>query len=152
MSSGPPSETKPIEDERLAIESADPSGKRGRVRGASVGAALGILAIAGGVAAFLFLSSAPDPATEQASPAQGLACPHLRAAAEAYGQGDSTSFEQSIAQAARVAEATSRTSGQVFGEPERIALELELSPNQRSARVERLLELAVQGCHDLGIT
>jgi hypothetical protein len=152
MSSEPPSETSPMQDEGIAAESADPSGNRSRGRWTSVAAALGVLAVAGGVAAFLFLSSDSDRPTDQASPAQGLACPHLRAAAEAYEQGDSASFDRSIAQAAEVAEATSQKSGQVFGEPERIALELELSPNQSSARIERLLELALQGCHDLGIT
>ena len=152
MSSEPPSETSPMQDEGVAAESADPSGNQGRGRWTSVAGALGILAVAGGVAAFLFLSSDPDRTTDQAAPTPGLACPHLRAAAEAYEHGDSASLEQSIAQAARVAEATSQNSGQVFGEPERIALELELSPNQSSARTERLLELALQGCHDLGIT
>jgi flagellar basal body-associated protein FliL len=154
MSSEPPSETSPTEDERIAAEFPDPSGNRGRGRWTSVAAALGVLAVAGGVAAFLFLSSDPDPPTNQAAPAQGLACPDLREAAEAHEQGDSASFDRSIAQAAEVAEQTLQTSGQVFGDPERIALELSLSDGGRgsSARAERLLEQALQDCRDIEST
>jgi hypothetical protein len=149
MSSDPPAETSPTQDEGIAAVSADPSRNQRRARWTSVAAALGVLAIAGGVAAFLFLSSDPDAPIEQAAPALGLACPGLQAAAEAYEQGDSASFEQSIAQAAKVAEETLQKSGQAFGEPERIALELELSPNQSPAHIERLLELAIRDCQDL---
>jgi hypothetical protein len=57
-------------------------------------------------------------------------------------------FDRTIAQAAKVAEDTLQKSGQAFGEPERIALELDLSSNQSSARIERLLELATRECQD----
>lgn len=136
-----------MQDEGIAARSADPSGNQGRGRWTSVAVALGVLAVAGGVAAFLFLSSDPDPPTQQAAPAQGLACPHLRAAAEAHEQGDSASFDRAIAQAAEVAEATSQESGQVFGEPERIALELALGSEQR---IPLLLRKVDSACSAVG--
>jgi flagellar basal body-associated protein FliL len=124
-----------MQDEGLAADSYEPSGNGRRGRWRSITAVVGVLAVAGGVAAFLFLSSDPAPPTDQATPALGLACPDLRAAAKAYEQGDDAAFDRSIAQAAEVAEQTLQTSGQVFGEPERIALELELGDEHSTQRL-----------------
>jgi hypothetical protein len=112
------------------------------------------LAVAGGVAAFLFFSSDPDPPNDQAAAAQGLACPDLQTAAAAYERGDQAEFDRAVAQAAEVAEQTLQTSGQVFGEPESIALELELAGDGsgESVRTERLLERALQDCRDMDST
>jgi hypothetical protein len=147
MSSEPTSETSPMQASRKGPGSADASGNQGRGRWTSVAAALGVLAVAGGVAAFLFLSSDPEPPTDRAAPAQGLACPRLREAAEAYEQGDSASFDRLIAQAAEVAEQTLQTSGQVFGNPERVALELDLGSEQR---IPLLLRKAERACSAVG--
>jgi hypothetical protein len=98
------------------------------------------------VAAFLFLSSDPVPPTDQAAPAQGLACPNLQQAAEAYERGDRGAFEREIAEAAKIAQGTLDKSGQAFGKPERIALELELGQINDP---ERLLATAQDICSEL---
>jgi flagellar basal body-associated protein FliL len=143
-----------MQDEGLTAESHEPSASGGRGRWRSITAVVGVLAVAAGVAAFLFLSSDPDAPIDRAAPARGLACPDLRAAAEAYERGDDAAFDRAIAQAAEVAEQTLQTSGQVFGEPESIALELELAGggSGESVRTERLLERALQDCRDMEST
>jgi hypothetical protein len=98
----------------------------------SVTAIAGVLAVAWGVAAFLFFSSRPDTPDEQSSLREGLACPYLRQAAEAYERGDRPAFNRTIARAATIAVDTLQESGQAFGEPERIALELDLGAEQRA--------------------
>lgn len=152
MSSEPPSDTSQELDDGLDPESLGPDSGRGHSADREkrlwlpVATIAGVLAVAGGIAAFLFFTSSSDSADDQSSPRQGLACPYLRQAAAAYEEGDSALFDRTIAQAAKVAEGTLQKSGQAFGEPERIALELDLAPDQSSARIERLLRLALRDC------
>jgi hypothetical protein len=140
MNPEPPSDTSHEHEEEPTEESGDPSSGRGGQR--TLAGVVGVLLVAGGVAAFLFLPADADPPAEQSAPAEGLACPHLLRAAEAYGQGNRAEFDREIDQAAAIAEATLQESGKTFGEPERIALELDLGdrrgvPNLL-ARVETL--------------
>jgi hypothetical protein len=116
----------------------------------SIGIAIAVLVIAGGVAAVLFLSPSEEQPKERAAPTRGLACPYLEQASQANDRGDRAAFETAITRAADVAQDTLQTSGQSFGEPERIALELGLAGSAGSNRVERLLGLALTECEDLG--
>ena len=147
MSSEPPSETNPMQGEELTAESHKPSGDRMRGRWRSITTLVGVLAVAGGIAAFLFLSSEPDLRNEPAAAAKGLACPHLRRAAAAFENGDRDAFDQAIARAAKVAEDTLQISGQIFGEPERIALELQLGSEEH---VPLLLRNVDGACSTVG--
>jgi hypothetical protein len=146
MSSEPPAETSPMQDEGLAAEPHEPSGNGMQGRWRSITTVVGVLAVAGGIAAFLFLSSEPDPRDGRTVAVKGLACSYLRRAAEAFEKGDRDAFDQAIARAAEVAEDTLQKSGQVFGEPERIALELELGQIDDP---ERLLIGAQDICSEL---
>jgi hypothetical protein len=153
MSSEPPSDTSQGQEEGLD------QGSSGRDAGhghrpdtekrlwTTVAAVAGVLAVAWGVAAFLLFSAQPEALDEERSPREGLACPFLRQAAEAYERGERAALGRTIARAAGVAEGTLQNSGQVFGEPERIALELELGTQ---ARIEELLTQAKQACSPLG--
>lgn len=143
-------ETSNEQDDGISAETDAPNGNAEPRLWVTLAVLIGVLAVAGSVAALQFLSSAPDAKEKQAAPAQGLACPHLREAADVYDRGDRAAFEEAIARAAGIAEEALQKSGQVFGEPERIALELDLAPRQNSARVERLLEVALQYCQDMG--
>lgn len=147
MSTEPPSDgTTDIRGERASPEAQDLRGTGNARRWRTVAVAASVLVLAGGVAAFLFLSSDTDPPTEEAKPTEGLACSHLLRAAEAHAQGDETEFDQEIARAAQVAEETLQNSGEVFGEPERIAVELELGQPED---VDSLLVSARDECSDL---
>jgi hypothetical protein len=108
-----------------------------------------ILVIAGVVALSLLHTKGSGQKKEQSTSVSGVACPQLLLAADAYGRGDHDAFSLQIAQAARVAQDALQTSGEVFGEPERIALELHLNPKESSAGIERLLQLAVQECQHI---
>jgi hypothetical protein len=146
MSPDPPPETSLEQDEGLGTESREASetGARGKW---TIRAVLGVLVVAGGVAGFLFLSSEPHPPTGQVGPARGLACPYLRRGADAYERENRAAYDQEIARAAEVAEDTLQISGQLFGEPERIALEISLG-NRRDASA--LLLQAEVACSRVG--
>jgi hypothetical protein len=108
-----------------------------------------LLAVAGSVGLFLFRTQGVDQQKEQQEqPAltRGLTCPHLLQAADASGRGDRLAFSREIQAAAKVAEDTLQTSGEEFGEPERIALELELGQIKNP---ERLLARAEDVCSEL---
>jgi hypothetical protein len=107
---------------------------------------VGVLAVAGGVGVFLFLTQKSDSKPEHVTPALGLTCPSLQQAADAYGRGDRVAFNQAVDRAAHVAEDTLQKSGEVFGEPERIALELDLGASQDT---QRLLDRAGIACSEL---
>ena len=84
--------------------------------------------IAGAIAGTLLLNQTDEQPKESANgPARGLACPFLQQASDAYNSGDNAAYEAAIRQAKEVAEGTLQTSGQAFGKPERIALELGLA-------------------------
>ena len=110
------------------------------------------LLIAGGIAGALFFTQEDDkppkePARQQAAPEQGLACPSLEQAARAHESGDRAEFEDAIERAAAVAEETLQTSGQSFGKPERLALEIEQAA---PADIGELLVQAEKACSSLG--
>jgi hypothetical protein len=109
----------------------------------------GILVVAGGLGLFLYLTQRSVAKDEQAAPERGLACVHLQEAARAYDSGDRTALDEAIKRAAEVAEDTLQKSGQVFGEPERIALELELAANPDAKHVRRLLDIGLRDCQSL---
>jgi hypothetical protein len=109
--------------------------------------AVGVLAIAGGVGLFLFLTHGQNPKTEPAAEARGLACPYLHEATIAYERRNGEAYKQAINQAMQVAEATLQNSGQVFGEPERTALALGLGTQER---IPELLAQAETVCSRLG--
>jgi hypothetical protein len=151
MSSEPPGSSEAQEDARASdssggdVDTESGDGRRARWR-SSIVTAVGVLAVVGGVGLFLFLTSGQDSKTEPVAEARGLACPYLQRAADAYDRGDQAAYNQAIGQAAHVAKDTLQTSGEVFGEPERIALELDLGAGQD---VQRLLELARIACSEL---
>jgi hypothetical protein len=118
---------------------------------------IGVVAvvIAAAVAGVLLLNHEDEQPKERAAtaaPLRGLACPYLQQASDAFDSGDHAAFESAIAQATDVAEGTLQTSGQAFGKPERIALELGLSENTDRNHIASLLELALQDCLNLGAT
>lgn len=75
---------------------------------------------------------------------------YLLDAAHAEEDGDREAFNDAIKRGAEVAKDTLQKSGQVFGEPERIALELGLASNLHDAHVERLLDMGLRSCQDRG--
>jgi|SRR5438093_4686268 len=150
MSSEPPG-SGDAQEERPATESPGRHiyrrpGGAGRVRWRSIVTILGVLAVAGGIGLFLFLNQNSGSKPDQAAPMRELACPYLQHAADAYNRGDRLAYDQAISQAAHIAKDTLQTSGEAFGEPERVALELDLESNESPTRVERLLELALGDC------
>jgi hypothetical protein len=136
-------------DEELAAQSQDPNGIGRGGRWSTVAAVVAVLLVAGGVAAFQFLSSDPDTDPDSANgvvaPTEGIACPHLEQAAEAYERGDTAAFDREVARAAELAEEALQESGQVFGEAERIALELDLGQEKK---VQSLLGRVGSACSD----
>jgi hypothetical protein len=103
--------------------------------------------VAGGVGVFLFLTQQSDSKPEHVTPALGLTCPSLEQAAHAFDREDRVTYNQAVDQAANVAEDTLQKSGEVFGKPERIALELRLG---RQERIPELLDQAEKICSRLG--
>lgn len=152
----PPSGKAVGQDEGVPAASPDPQAPgepiagRSRVAWPSIVTGAVVLAIAGGAGWSLFDTQSSQPRKESAPLARGLACPYLLQAADAYAQGDQSAFRQKIQQAARVAQDTLQTSGQAFGDPERVSIELDLAADLSPTRTKRLLELAVGDCQDLG--
>jgi len=129
-------------------QNVEPSDRR--VRWLSVFAVVAVLTLAGGIALFLFMAHGTAPGTdkrERAAPTRGLACPALQQASDAYAQGDLETYNEAIDNALRIAQDTLQISGQAFGEPERIALELGL---REHADVSRFLTQASTACSRLG--
>jgi hypothetical protein len=118
----------------------------GRVRWLSIVTVIGVVAVAAGLGVFLFLNQNSDSKPEQAAPVRGLACPYLHHAADAYNRGDRVAYNQAIDQAAHVGEDTLQKSGEVFGEPEHIALEISLS---HVRGIPKLLSRAEVACSKL---
>jgi hypothetical protein len=115
----------------------------GRVRWFSIVTVIGVLAVAGGIGAFLLLNQNSGSNPDQVAPALGLACPYLQEAADAYNRGDRVAYNEAISRAEQIAKGTLQTSGESFGEPERIALDLALSQTEHP---ERLLTQAQDVC------
>lgn len=88
-------------------------------------ALVGGLVIGGVVAATLLMSAeGPKPSPRAEPPERGVVCPYLQDAFEQLEDGDAAAFAESVRVAAREGELTLERSGQLFGRPERLALEL----------------------------
>jgi hypothetical protein len=105
--------------------------------------------VAGVIASLLFFTRDSTPTPDRSAPQQGLACPHLRQAAQAFDDGDISAFDDDVATAASAAQHALQTSGETFGEPEHIALELHLKADDNPARVQRLLGAALRACEGI---
>jgi hypothetical protein len=154
MTSKPPLDKEHAREKDIAPESpgsgTSAASTMPRTGWRTIGMAVAFIAIAGVVAVSIFHTGGTGRNEKRSAPARGLACPHLLLASDAYKRGDSDVFSLQITQAAELAQDTLQTSGEVFGEPERIALELHLNPKETSVGIERMLRLAVQDCQDVG--
>lgn len=154
MTAKPPS-GDPAKDEASVPPDSEPPRDEDEGRSASTAR---VTALAGGVvvgavviALLLFDSDGLDPAPgEGAGPEQGVACPFLHDAFEEFEIGNETAFAKALRIAARKAELTLERSGEVFGDPERIAVELNSdvtgSRTVSMAKIEKSLEDAQQAC------
>lgn len=146
----PPSDPSPVPigDEPVGALRNQPDNSAGRRSWKPVVIAVVAIVIAGAVAGtLLFNQEESQPKERGAAPVRGPACPYLQQAADAYNSGDDAAFEGAIAQAKDVAEKALQTSGQVFGKPERLALELKLGAHPD---VPALLAEASSACSRLG--
>lgn len=98
------------------------------------------------------LNRRPDELT--APPVRGEACPYLSAAFKARRSGDDVAFRDSVSDAARVAKASLNRSGELFGTPEKLAIELgfALSGDQTpiGKSIDGRLHRAAEACSKLG--
>lgn len=130
---------------------ADGPPPKARVRSLALGAGV----LVGGVAVAVLLlrgdGSDLSPATK---PERGIVCPHLQEAAEEVEAGNETAFVEAVKIAAREAELVLERSGQLFGRPEELALDLRAVVAEvgefRINKVERPLAQAQESCHRLG--
>jgi hypothetical protein len=114
------------------------------------------LVAAAAVGGYLWLSGggggSSPPAT--AAPKRGVACPQLREAFEQNQNGNEPGLRRSVTAAARAGEQALDRSGQVFGRPEEIALELQyvLTGERDRPRKEVAMYLgqARRACERLG--
>jgi hypothetical protein len=146
MTSQPPTDTSPDIGDEEPIDASMPPDVSGdsipRTRWRSTITVIAVLALAAVVAGALLFNNRTDQSRDHAAPTQGLACPYLQQAADAYERGDRTAFDSAVAQALKVAQDTLQTSGQAFGKPERIALELGLGqPNDPTPLLDRARDL-----------
>jgi hypothetical protein len=119
----------------------------------AVGILIG-LGVISAVVGYLVLSGdgSQQPAAAP-TPKRGVACPHLRKAYEQRLGGNEDAASTSVRAAARAGEAALDKSGQAFGRPEEIALELEYAISNGHAPatdVSTLLEHARDACRRLG--
>lgn len=118
-------------------------------------AVVGGLVVAVVVVAVLVMDSSdrkPAPAVE-AGPEQGVVCPFLREAFDEFEGGNETAFAETVRVAARESELTLERSGQVFGDPEDLALRLGVAVDDGANR-SRVLSLLAEGesaCKQLGL-
>ena len=112
---------------------------------------LGVVALLGFLV-FLLLRPEGDDAPDAApSPERGTACSYLFQASEAFTEGDVPAFLARVDLAAAEAERALDRTGVRFGQPERLALELQsYSDNEPfpTARLEALLDRARSACGD----
>ena len=151
MSSKPPAQpSAPLDDAGEGPFPDQPGDKAGPRSWRAIVIAVVAVVAAAAVAGALLLNQTDEPPKEHATgPAHGLACPYLQQAADAHDSGDHAAYEAAIGQAEDVAEGALQTSGEAFGKPERIALELGLSSNKDPGHLTRMLELALQECGDV---
>jgi len=109
----------------------------------------GYLWLAGGDSTRPTADAAPTEAVER-----GTACAHLSEAFTHSQAGDAEALRRSVAAAARAGEKALDTSGQEFGRPEEIALELQLlresQPPNAAQEVTPFLQQARAACEALG--
>lgn len=79
-------------------------------------------------------------------PQRGIACVEMQRAVAARASGDDVAFEQAVREAARLAERTLDVSGQIFGRPERLALELRYALGDGDEAVDASLRAAADAC------
>jgi hypothetical protein len=111
----------------------------------------GVVVAAVVVAILLVDSDDPAPAPRgETGPEQGIACPFLQAAFDEFEAGNEAAFAAAVKIAAREAELTLERSGQVFGRPEELALELRAelarSQSQFNNGISRLVAEAEGAC------
>lgn len=136
-----------------------PTGSTQSSRRASILANIAVaggLATAGIVATYLWSEPEPEGRRLERAPLateRGTACSSLEDAFLAYRKDDQTVLERTVRLAARQAEETLGKSGQTFGKPERIALEIESlvgSSDPKTARLDSLFASAAEACRRLG--
>lgn len=111
------------------------------------------LLVVGAVAVYLWTSDGGSHRPPTAAPERGVACPALRRAFEQSKAGNSAAFREWVDEAAQAGVASLNRSGQVFGRPEEIALELEYAigaGNAPATEVSTLLESGRNACMRLG--
>jgi hypothetical protein len=149
----PPNQTNGGEKERPDAPSPgrhvlrEPGKQTRRLGVRFITSAAAVLAVGAAAGLFLFLTQDSGQHAAQPSPEQGLACPYLQQASDAYERGDTVAFNKTTERAVKVAESTLQESGRTFGEAERIALELGLG-NPKGA--QELLRKAETVCSRLG--
>jgi hypothetical protein len=108
--------------------------------------------IAAAAVAGQLLNRPPDELT--GPPERGESCPFLSAAFKARLSGDEVAFRDSVSEAARVAKASLNRSGELFGTPEKLAVELSfaLSGDQIpiAKSIDGRLDRAAESCSNLG--
>jgi hypothetical protein len=122
-----------------------------------VGVVAGIVAgiVVGG---YLWMSGGDSPgetpdAPESVVVEHGVACPHLHEAFTHNQAGDVEALKGAVDAAARAGEQALQQSGQEFGRPEEIAIELQYAISRGkggATRVSHLLENALRDCTRLG--
>jgi hypothetical protein len=143
----PPNASNPYGEGTTSLGSDAPmKSGRGKRGWKSIAVIAGVAVIAGAIGLSLYLTQRSNSMNESATPERGLACPYLRRAAEARAQGDLVTYDKAINQAREVAEHVLQRSGEVFGEPERIALQLGLGQH---ADITTLLDRADSVCSRL---
>lgn len=118
--------------------------------GSKISIGAGLLAVIGLASLLLTFDGNPrDSGTELIT--RGVACPHLAEANRVHKEGDEIAFAESVAEAADAAEEALDTSGQVFGRPEQVAIELRhaLEQDAVGSVVERWLEEGKEFCTQL---
>jgi hypothetical protein len=86
-------------------------------------------------------------------PQRGLACPDIAAATNALSNGDDLVFQQDVDRAAAVANETLNRPGEIFGEPENLAIELQYVVKTQGISSPKVAELLVRmrsACTQLG--
>jgi hypothetical protein len=129
--------------------------RRLQIRHVALGAGI-IAALA--VGGYLWLSGDDSPgetadAPEAVVAQQGVACPHLHEAFTHRQAGDAEALRRSVDAAARASEHALQQSGQEFGRPEELALELQHALAARPGATEdltRFLAEARETCERIG--
>jgi len=112
------------------------------------------LLLAGAVAVYLWTSDGGSDRPATAAPERGVACPALREAFEQNQAGNDAAFRRAVDAAARAGEQALDRSGQVFGRPEEISVELQYllteESDTRRTGAARYLTQAQEACDRLG--